>query len=426
MIFPIEDQAQRLKWAFSSCKNGAWGAEPDGEHDVICIRAADFNGQLGQLNKGERTLRSIDRDTFGKISLRPGDIVLEKSGGGEKQLVGRAVIFDSDEPSITSNFLARCRPAEGIEPAYLNYLLLAIYNGRGAFPHIKQSIGIQNLDLGSFLNIRVRIPPLDTQRRIARFLDDKTSCIDALIEKKRALLDRLAEKRQALITRAVTKGLNPNAPVKSSGIDWLGDVPTHWEILPLRRIARKVTTGRTPPSTYTDYFADGTVNWFTPGDFGVGIELDVSARKITPEAIKDGVATLFPADTILLVGIGATLGKVAVITVDGSANQQINAILCEGRNDPYFFTYFLHGFRKEVRVTSNGNTLGILNQDGTKSLTVPIPPATEQREISRILREYDDRVTVVMLKVEHSIDHLQDYRAATITSAVTGRLTELL
>jgi type I restriction enzyme S subunit len=140
--------AQRLKWAFSSCKNGTWGAEPDGDGDVICIRAADFDGQLGRLNNGDRTLRSVDRETFEKLSLRPGDIVLEKSGGGEKQLVGRAVIFDGEDPSVTSNFLARCRPAEGVVPAYLNYLLLSIYNGRGTYPHLKQSTGIQNLELG--------------------------------------------------------------------------------------------------------------------------------------------------------------------------------------------------------------------------------------------------------------------------------------
>ena len=79
------------------------------------------------------------------------------------------------------------------------------------------------------------LPPLDTQRRIARFLDEKTARIDGLIEKKRMLLDRLAEKRQALITRAVTKGLNPDAPMKPSGIDWLGDIPAHWEV---RRINR--------------------------------------------------------------------------------------------------------------------------------------------------------------------------------------------
>ena len=237
MIFELSDQHQRLKWAFSSCKNGAWGTEPDGERGVVCIRAADFDGRLGRLNNRERTLRSIDPETFGKLALRSGDIILEKSGGGEKQPVGRAALFDGEEPSITSNFLAHCRPAPNMEPAFINYLLLAIYNARGTFPHLKQSTGIQNLDIASFLNVRVVIPPLDTQRRIAHFLDEKTARIDGLIEKKRALLDRLAEKRQALITRAVTKGLNPDAPMKPSGIDCLGEIPAHWVTSNIRRFA---------------------------------------------------------------------------------------------------------------------------------------------------------------------------------------------
>ena len=425
MIFKPSDQDERLKWAFSSCKNGAWGTEPDGESDVVCIRAADFDGRLGRLNNGERTFRSIDPETYGRLELRSGDIILEKSGGGDKQLVGRTALFDGKEPSITSNFLARCRPARRIDPAFVNYLLLAIYNARGTFPHLKQSTGIQNLDVASFLNIRVRMPALDTQRQIARILDCKTARIDGLVAKKRELLDRLAEKRQAVIARAVTKGVDHDASLKPSGIEWLGDIPVHWEVLPLRRITSRVATGRTPPSTTTDYFTDGNLNWFTPGDFSTAIELHNSARKVTLEAIENGVCTLFPERTVFLVGIGATLGKVAVSTTTGSANQQINAILPDRDNDPYFMAYFLHGYRTEVRVTSNGNTLGILNQDGTKSLLMPVPPLSEQKEIASELASHDAREAEIVQHIGGSIGLLQDYRAALITAGVTGQLAEL-
>ena len=96
-------------------------------------------------------------------------------------------------------------------------------------------------------------PSLETQRRIAQFLDEKTARIDGLIEKKRALLDRLAEKRQALITRAVTKGLNPDAPMKPSGIDWLGDIPAHWDVKQLRRVRGYMTSGS---RGWAAYYAD--------------------------------------------------------------------------------------------------------------------------------------------------------------------------
>lgn len=92
------------------------------------------------------------------------------------------------------------------------------------------------------------LPALETQQRIARFLDEKTARIDGLIEKKRSLLDRLAEKRQALITRAVTKGLNPYAPMKASGIDWLGDIPAHWEVIALNKVMKKITNGYVGPT----------------------------------------------------------------------------------------------------------------------------------------------------------------------------------
>ena len=220
MIFAPEKQQRRLKWAFESCTNGSWGSEPDGDGDVVCIRAADFDGQSGRLNDGERTLRAIELGVFDKIALRPGDLVMEKSGGGEKQLVGRTVLFDDVRPSMCSNFLARCRPAEGIDPAWLNYLMLAIYAARGTWPHIKQSTGIQNLDTGSYLNTRVSIPALPIQQRTARFLDEKTGRIDALIEKlggnawtvggdqPKSLLGLLSEYRSALITAAVTGQLS--------------------------------------------------------------------------------------------------------------------------------------------------------------------------------------------------------------------------
>lgn len=332
-----------------------------------------------------------------------------------------AKVYHADFDGVGSGELLCLRPSDAVLPRFLFYVLAS--NGL-----------IDSIDAETFGSKMPRadweivghqplpLPSLETQRRIAQFLDEKTARIDGLIEKKRALLDRLAEKRQALITRAVTKGLNPDAPMKPSGIDWLGDIPAHWEVLPLRRIARKVATGRTPPSSNVDYFTGGELNWFTPGDFESRIELHESGRRITPEAIYDGVATLFPEGTVFLVGIGATLGKVAVNTAAGSANQQLNAILLENDNSPYFATYFLHGFREAVRVTSNGNTLGILNQEGTKSIPVARPPLDEQTDIVNFLAEYERQGEIISQAIERSVDLLESYRAALITAAVTGQI----
>lgn len=369
--------------------------------------------------KGSATEAEIDR-----FQLKRDQVIITKDSEGWDDIGIPALVIE-DMPDVLCGYhLSVFEPGPDLDGGFTAWLCRADpLNDQFKLA----ANGVTRFGLGqySMKNAFIALPPLATQRRIAQFLDKKTDRIDGLIEMKRELLDRLAEKRQAFITRAVTKGLNAQSAMKPSGIDWLGDIPAHWKVLPLRRITRRVATGRTPPSTNADYFIDGHLNWYTPGDFSTSIELYESARKVTPEAIEDGVCVLFPAGTVFLVGIGATLGKVAVSTTVGSANQQINAISPDNNNDPYFMAYFLHGFRTEVRVASNSNTLGILNQDGTKSLLMPVPPLTEQEEIASELRAYDSHEAEVFLQIEKSIGLLLGYRSALIAAAVTGQIGKL-
>ena len=404
---------------FGRIKNGTTPASGEADYwdgDVLWATPED----LGKLTSDRisHTKRQVTEKAVAEcnLSVLPAGSVIVST---------RAPIGHMAINELPMAFNQGCRgfiPGDSVYGPFLYYLLKSRALSLNAMANGTTFVELSRDELAA---VPVEFPPLSTQRRIARFLDEKTARLDALIEKKRELLDRLAEKRQALITRAVTKGLNPDAPMKPSGIDWLGEIPSHWEVLPLRRIASRVATGRTPPSITTDYFADGALNWFTPGDFSTDIELHSSARKVTREAIKDGVCTLFPERTVFLVCIGATLGKVAVSTTAASANQQINAILPDKGNDPYFLAYFLQGYQTEVQMTSNGNTLGILNQDGTKSLMMPVPPSSEQRKIASELISHDARDAETTRQIAESIGLLHDYRTALITAAVTGQLTKL-
>ena len=427
MIFAADKQAQRLKWAFDSCRNGAWGSEPDGENDVVCIRAADFDGQSGRLNEGERTLRSIDPAVLDKLALRPGDLVMEKSGGGEKQLVGRTVLFDDDRTSVTSNFLARCRPAEGVDPSYLNYLMLAIYAGRGTYPHIKQSTGIQNLDLGSYLDTRISVPALPTQQRIARFLDEKTARIDALIEKKQALLERLAENRQTLITHAVTKGLNPNVMMKSSGIDWIGNVPDHWMVAPVKRIA-KLESGHTPDKKVDEYWQDCEIPWVSLNDTGSlrsGDYISDTAIKINKAGLANSSARMLPPRAVVFTR-DATIGESAITTREMAVSQHIIAWICnEELVVPEYLLFAIYGMTQELMRLTNGSTIGTIGLSDVKSICVTVPPLHEQQQIVRYVSDGKDRLARVMGTIERSIDSLRECRASFITAVVTGQLPEL-
>nr|WP_283091207.1 restriction endonuclease subunit S [Gluconobacter kondonii] len=334
-----------------------------------------------------------------------------------------AKVFHAPFAGVSSGELLCLRAADHVLPRYLFYVVSSkafvdVVNAEtfgSKMPRADwETVGHQPLPL----------PPLETQKRIAALLDEKTAQIDGLIEKKQALLERLAEKRQAIITQAITKGLSPAALMKDSGIDWLGQIPAHWDVLPLRRIADRVTTGRTPPTIAGDFFTEGEVPWFTPGDFE-GLVLSKAEKALIPEAFTEGFAVLYPANSVLLVGIGATLGKVAMSPVACASNQQINAITI-GRNDaPMFLTYFLHAYRAEVRMSASGNTLPILNQDKTKALVVTRPPLAEQKAIGVFLSEIDAKIAQVTKRVTDSIILLNEQRSSLITAAVTGCIEDL-
>lgn len=424
MIFSADKQKQRLKWSFENCKNGTWGEEPDGEHDVDCIRAADFDGKLGTLADGERTKRAVDPDTYTKTKLSKGDVIIEKSGGGEKQLVGRAVLYLSEEKAVCSNFLARCKPAENMDSKFINYLLLAIYVARGTYPHIKQSTGIQNLDLSSFLDTKVDIPPLKTQKHIAQFLDQKTAQIDGLIEKKRALLERLAEKRQALITQAVTKGLNPNAPMKPSGIEWLGDIPVHWEVLPVKRIA-KLESGHTPDKKIDAYWEDCEIPWVSLNDTAVLRASDYisdTTYKINKLGLANSSARMLPARAVVFTR-DATIGESAITTKPMAVSQHIIAWLCdEGRVIPEFLLFAIYGMKGELLRLTNGSTIGTIGLGDVKSIRIALPPISEQEAVISAIVNGKTRIDRVSDTINLSLQQLLEYRSALITSAITGQL----
>lgn len=425
MIFAADKQEQRLKWAFENCKNGAWGSEPEGEDDVICIRAADFDAQSGQLNDGERTLRSIAPEVFGKIALRRGDLVMEKSGGGEKQLVGRTVLFDDDRPSVCSNFLARCRPADGIDPAYLNYLMLAIYAGRGTWPHIKQSTGIQNLDLGSYLDTRVSIPALPVQQRIARFLDEKTVRIDALIEKKQVLLERLAEKRQALITRAVTKGLNPDVAMKPSGVDWLGDIPVHWGVRGLTKCTWRVDyRGATPEKSNSGVFLVTARNIK-----GGRIDYEASQEFIPEDAYERVMCRGLPKIGEVLFTTEAPLGEIAQIDREDIALAQrvikFSSSTVALQNDYLACWMMSMPFQAQIHSRSTGSTAIGLKASKIVDLPCLLPPPDEQTAIVKHIKDRLVQFRECEVAVTIMLEQQAEYRTALITAAVTGQLPEL-
>lgn len=284
----------------------------------------------------------------------------------------------------------------------------------------KSTTAVPSMTQSAYDNMFITIPPLEEQEVIAAYLDDVTGKVDALIAEKQKQVEDLRAYRTSLITETVTRGLNPDAPLRPSGIDWLGDIPAHWEITKLKYVST-VQTGSTPSTSVEAYWDRPVKNWFTPGDF-ITFRLSSSNRKVSEQAFNKGACRIFPKGSILLVGIGATLGKVGIVTVECSANQQVNAITFNDEIYPLYGAYFLSSCHDALNSVSNASTLAILIQDQTKQFPIVIPPLSEQQAIAESLDEKTGKIDTLIDELSKQLDELAEYKKAVISEAVTGKV----
>lgn len=202
---PTAWTVDRIKASILRCKNGIWGDEAQGgDGDISCVRVADFDRESLVAKAEIPTIRFVtNKERQGRI-LQKGNLLLEKSGGGENQPVGFVVLYGQDSPAVCSNFVARMQLSEGMVPSFWRYFHAAAYSVRLNVGSINQTSGIQNLDQDRYFNERAPFPPQDEQEAIARFLDTETQRIDKLIEEQRNQIELLRERRAALIAEAVT------------------------------------------------------------------------------------------------------------------------------------------------------------------------------------------------------------------------------
>ena len=337
-----------------------------------------------------------------------------------------AKVFHTTFDGVSSGELLCLRPSQVVEPRFLFYVLVS----KGFIDTINaETFGAKmpRADWEIVGHQPLPLPPLNTQQRIAQFLDEKTAQIDGLIDKKRALLDRLAEKRQALITRVVTKGLNPDAPMKPSGIDWLGDIPAHWEVLRLKFItAEPLSYGANAAAEFDEPEWPRFVR-ITDVD-ELGRLRDETFRSLPPEVAEGYI--LQPND-ILLARSGATVGKSFIYKESWGiacyAGYLIRARIGE-EHDARFFYWFLNSapYWEWVRSTFIQSTIQNISAEKYANLQIAHPSdMSEQQRIVEFVESSCAEIDSQWAKVTRSVERLEEYRAALITAAVTGKITEL-
>ena len=335
-----------------------------------------------------------------------------------------AKVYHAAFDGVSSGELLCLRPSRTVEPRFLFYVAAS----KGFIDTVDaETFGAKmpRADWEIVGHQPLPLPSLDTQRRIARFLDEKTARIDGLIEKKRALLDRLAEKRQALITRAVTQGLNPAAPMKPSGIDWLGDIPAHWETGNLRRFA-KMRTGHTPSRSIPEYWDDCTIPWFTLADVwqlrdGTWWYLEETAEKISEIGLANSAAELLPTGTVVF-SRTASIGYSGIMPQPMATTQDFWNWICGPKLTPEYLILVFRTMTQKFEESTSGSTHKTIYQGIAASLEICVPPVDEQRAISGHVFDKTSAIDAVVGKILRSMRKLGEYRSALITAAVTGKL----
>ena len=403
---------------FGRIKNGTTPASGEAEYwdgDVRWATPEDLGKLVGDriaLTKRQVTEKAVIENN---LNILPVGSVLIST----RAPIGHMAI--TAEPMTFNQGCRGIIPNERVDGAFLYYLLKSRVPELNAVANGTTFVELSRDELAA---IQVSFPPLETQRRIAQFLDEKTARIDGLIEKKSALLERLAEKRQALITRAVTKGLNPDAPMKPSGIDWLGDIPAHWEVKRFRFTA-KLISGSTPTTTVSEYW-DGDVPWISPKDVKAD-ELFTSIDHVTEYAVSDYGLKLHEEDNAVIVIRGMILArKVPVSVARGryTINQDMKVIRSKGEVLPEYFQMYLTSIESFLftLIEEAGHGTKALRTDVLSDVPVLIPPLQEQNELVKALVQNREETDSAINRIQASIERLVEYRAALITAAVTGQL----
>ena len=285
--------------------------------------------------------------------------------------------------------------------------------------------GQPNLSQDNLRQLRIPAPPLAEQRAIAEFLNRETAKIDGLVARKERLIELLQEKRTALITRAVTRGLDPNVPMKDSGVEWLGEIPAHWEPARLWRLC-STRSGATPTKENPAYW-NGEIPWVSPKDMKRRV-IATSEDLITQQALDETGIKLITPQVVLVVVRGMILTHsfpVAVTAAAVTINQDMKALTLIDGVEACYFAWALDGLARGIIATvveEAAHGTRAIRMDQWRNLVVPLPPYPEQHAIAAFLDSETTRIDALINRIKRAIDLLKEFRTALISAAVTGKI----
>ena len=374
--------------------------------------------QLNNIRDGKHVLQNYKfitekkRVELSRHVALPNDIVIAKMA----EPVARSAIVSDKYPEYV--IVADCvKLSPDLSLINLSFLNWAINSDLVKMNAELVSSGTTRIriSLGELKKLKIPYPSLIEQQQIANFLDHETAQIDTLIEKQQTLIQLLKEKRQAVISHAVTKGLNPDAPMKDSGVEWLGEVPEYWEVTKAKYISDIFIPQRNKP----ELNAIEGCPWVTMEDMKSQY-IDEVHRYVKSEAMKESGSKVLKAGAVIASCVG-NFGVTSINRVDVIINQQLQAFQPK-RIKPEYLQAIVALSKSYFELIGTAATLIYVNREGFENLPVIVPTTQEQEAIIEFINIKSKQFDLLVSKAEQAIQLMQERRTALISAAVTGKI----
>lgn len=350
-----------------------------------------------------------------EIQIQNGDLLITKDG-----TIGKVAIVSNmpGETSLNSGVL-RIMPIEGYSRRFLYWVIKSDefwnwFNFRNA-----GNSTIIHLYQGDFAEFLYAFPDYDEQETIANYLDKHCRELDSIIADIEKQLETLKVYKKSFITETVIKGINKNVSMKSSGVEWIGQVPKHWGVKRLKYLC-SFKTGGTPTDKIGINDEENGYPWITAPDLSENLDIATYSQYISSKTIRNCGYKLFPKNSILLVCI-ASVGKMGITKEKSYANQQITAIMPKDFVIPRYLMYYLYSQSDKISADASSNVVPIINTSYLSNIICLLPSQNEQQNIANYLDNMTTKINRIIALKDEQLKLMLRHRDSLIYEYVTGK-----
>lgn len=425
---PTDWDTKAIRFLILEHFSGAWGNDEktDSDNNRICMRIADFDYFRMQFKENvEYTIRNYTNTEIANKTLRYGDLLIEKSGGGEKTPVGRTVVYRLNNNALFANFMDCIRLKENeYNYEFAKYVFYSLYNNGITNLYYNKTTGIQNLSMQKYLReVKLPFPTLIEQGKIADFLDKKCAEVDTLHTDIEKQIETLEEYEKSIITEVVTKGLDPDVEMKDSGIEWIGNIPKNWNISRLKYELE--TSMKYGASEAGVEYSDDLPRYIRITDITNNNRLKTEGKLSL--TVKQANGYMLEKDTVLFARSGGTVGKTFLYKPEygkaAFAGYLISAIPDKKKMQAEWLYYYSlsNVYWDWANQIFTQATIQNIGADKYSNMPIPIPSIDIQEEIIHYLEKKCAEIDGVIVDKKKQLETLEEYKKSLIYEYVTGK-----